>query len=416
MTATAAGIYANSWPPTGQGLAWTTPTGSFKFYIYTVTAPSENLAPRILNYGTDPRVVTIGESITFYAEIVDPDAGVENHSTGIDKALVCKKVKNNGFCENKYCEMQNVDGIYKCSITIDQSFVDSNCQEGVCSYDMFANDTLSAWNTTSGAHGVNNTIIITTKYVAIDINYPDTPYPVPIINNKPSFTRGMSIKFLASALIKDKENKYYEKLCDDKSCIVEYGINGVLKNATWSPFDKAWSGSMPSSSLDCDSTYKLAIKAKVKPDGPAHTELSDFYINCTPKVVLSPRERRLTLGATNQKIFDVTIFNPKDAANFNIAMRSISSMSPLGWIRFDCDNCDDSATLNVPALSSNTISVIGDASRSGVYEISFDATSSGQTYSERGTLSVFSEGLPEFGIIQLIGLIIIAGIVFAIKI
>ena len=255
--------------------------------------------------------------------------------------------------------------------------------------------------------------VISSATMLIDISYPDLQnFVVPATpTGYPNFTRSMPIVFEAISTIEADDGSSY--FCNGDSCKLTYSLDGGLyQDAIWDDFRNRFTTTLDSLVLSCDNYHNLNIKA-IKLTDP-HTGIeaeaeSSFFVNCIPKVVASPIERRLANGQRNVLAFNITIWNPLDAATFDIVM-SQEQDKPfvLEWLSFRCESSeecsasDDTATINVAALSSKAILVdLSIAGKSGVFPVTFTALSNGREYTGMGTLQIFAEGLSEFSMWQL---------------
>ncbi len=263
--------------------------------------------------------------------------------------------------------------------------------------------------------------------LAISIRYPDVEAQVVPVTNlgEPNFTRSMPIRFVATG--KADNGAGSSQQCTGTDCTAFYAIvkqtdpkpdvydpnNAVF----WNGFDKGYPGNASSTPLECNIYYTLWIKMTVQSGPFAGTQAEQpfqLFVNCMPAVTVSPPEARLTVGQQNTNVFAVTFWNPTTAtSNMNIAMSSSDPNGyPLQWINFVGD--DDSMDFTVSPLSSQGFTVhMPLAVRSGKYPVDFTATNRDtlEKYRNTATILVFSEGLPEFQIWQLLVLIAMAPLV-----
>jgi hypothetical protein len=249
----------------------------------------------------------------------------------------------------------------------------------------------------------------------IKISYPDVQnFLVPTtITGAPNFTRSMPINFdVVPRIVEDDGSS---RVCNGDNCVVFYSIDTKGVNEIpmqWNDFENHFNASPPSNALACDQYHMLFVRAgkTTQPDlGLQNETNSTFFISCVPRVTVNPLERRLVAGDRNVLAFNVTVWNPLEAQNFDLSMTSAESNKQfvLEWLSFRCESAgcsasDDTTALSVDAVSSKVIFVdLSIAGKSGVFPIKFMATSGGKSYEAQGTLQIFAEGLSEFGSWQL---------------
>jgi len=268
---------------------------------------------------------------------------------------------------------------------------------------------------------------VTTSELAVTINYPDVDnYLVPLTaTGKPNFTMTMPIRFFAKA----EKVGLITTVCESPDCDAIYWIDAGAQTAmTWDEYEKKFYASQDSTLLPmgfCDKYHTLYVKVTNPADGISKTEQSDFFLSCTPRITAFPPESRFVLGAEGLKAFNVTMWNPGDAATFVIEMLSTKPENDfvLGWLSFNClgqPDCTvaepnkDMVTLHVDKLGSKNVQVdLSTANRAGSYELIFKSTNEDKTYTVNAFVLVFSELLYEFGIVNLAALFVIAIIIFA---
>lgn len=257
----------------------------------------------------------------------------------------------------------------------------------------------------------------------IEITYPDLINFIipPTLTGEPNFTRSMPVLFNAAPTIQEDDGS--KRVCNADNCLVTYQVDGGLESTmTWDDFANNFYAAPQSSGVSCDQYHQLTVKAvKVtEPDlGLQNQTQSGFFVNCVPKITTNPPERRLVVGQSNMEVFNVTLWNPLEAATFDIEMQTDAGKEfVLEWLSFACSNpsectaSDDTATLGVGSVSSKNLIVNLDiAGKSGVFPITFTASSGGKEYEGKGTLQIFIEGLSEFGLWQL-ALVMLAATAF----
>jgi hypothetical protein len=267
---------------------------------------------------------------------------------------------------------------------------------------------------------------VTEEYILqLTTNFPDVDnYLVPKTpTNKPNFTMTMPLRFFTEV----KRIGLLTTICESPECTATYGIDGVpLIPMTWDAYEKKFYASYDTSLFPsgwCNKYHMINISASDSVSGLTNTSQSDFFLSCTPSITAFPLERRLVIGDSSRTVFNITIWNPQEAAIFDIEMKNTLSSDDfvLNWLAFDCHGelgCtanNDAASLSVGQLSSKTIAVeLSSADRSGSYSLTFTSTkqSTGETYKILAYLLVFSESLPEFSAAYLVALFTIAAIIF----
>ena len=168
--------------------------------------------------------------------------------------------------------------------------------------------------------------------------------------------------------------------------------------------------------------HNLNVKAEsLETPGLTSVATHRFFVNCVPRITVQPVEKRFVLGETSVTVFNVTIWNPLDPAVFTLEMKAQRSDGlPIPWVVFVCGaNCTvplgsttgpTAVMLNIDKISAVSVPVfMFTAAKTGVYPITFSATTGPEKYQASGVLQIFAEGLDELGVWQLIAIIIIAG-------
>ena len=374
-----------------------------------------NLPPEISEARVEPSVVSIGETVNFSAKITDPDVAL---SKGIDKAKICGAVTSLG-CVNELCTMSNISDAYRCS------YDTSSLPPFVFGFYVFANDTLGAWNFSL----IPGNFSVVAGEINISVIFPGVVNKIiPTTSPEPNFTRSMAVDFLVTAQLRNRTTGV-TKECTPGICNAFYNIDGSTETTgpgwtalDWSPFDAAWRAAPSSVDLVCDMYHNLNVKAEsLETPGLTSVATHRFFVNCVPRITVQPVEKRFVLGETSVTVFNVTIWNPLDPAVFTLEMKAQRSDGlPIPWVVFVCGaNCTvplgsttgpTAVMLNIDKISAVSVPVfMFTAAKTGVYPITFSATTGPEKYQASGVLQIFAEGLDELGVWQLIAIIIIAG-------
>lgn len=336
------------------------------------TCPTDcNDPPTIIDAKVTPNPINTCQPFTFSLNAYDQN--------GIASAFACKDPN----CANKYCIMETTDG-YTFSCTI------SDCSIGTGSYNYYINvsDTRGATTEISGLIGV-------TDFAADAIfEYPQLAYGtvLKLSTGEPNFTRSMPVNFTVYPVKrKASDTNYIGALCD-KNCIVTYKINSSSTETvrqgqmTWQELSKKFIASEPTDSssgqpLTCDQYYIIeATMSHIPGFVNDVVKSANFYLNCVPRVTVTPNELRYALGQTTNKKIQVTLWNPKEDSTYDLSM--ISSAVPqqnIDFVKFDCSSesqCTDSlVTVTIPEASYKTFKVIQTMTpRAGSFPIKFIAT------------------------------------------
>jgi hypothetical protein len=257
----------------------------------------------------------------------------------------------------------------------------------------------------------------------ITVNYPDVDnYLVPKTpTGKPNFTMTMPIRFFA----KIEKVGLLTTICESPYCSASYGIDASpTTTMAWDAYEKKFYASYDSTLIpisECDRYHTINIEAIDAVDGISNTTQSEFFLSCEPRITANPVEKRFVLSDEGLTAFNTTIWNPREAATFNIEMKNIrpEDVLVLNWLYFDClgqIGCtanNDFVTLEVSELSSKSAFVqLSAANRAGSYPLSFTATKGSITYKTIAHLLIFAESLYEFNAVYLVALFMIAVIIF----
>ena len=279
---------------------------------------------------------------------------------------------------------------------------------------------------------------VTDSEILLDVSFPDLGVTVPRTTdgqNEANFTKTMVIDFKATPTVRTVLST---APCTGTACDVDFSFDGqpVNKGTTWSDFERAYlpdPADAASNALSCDTYHTLNVKAvkTAEPDSGIETTVQKtFFLSCEPRLVVKPAEVRLVLSSQPGDVFEVTAINPRDEEKvFNIqALTTDPNSYPLPWIRFTCNSIgceagpgqgmpnDDYARLTVPAGLQRSVFVsMSTAARSGQFPVEFrgtytevvDGNTVTNTFSAIGTLLIFAEGLDEFAVWQLAGLMLI---------
>lgn len=141
----------------------------------------------------------------------------------------------------------------------------------------------------------------------------------------PNVTKSMPVDFIVKANV---EKAIGGGRCSGESgaaysCSLSSSLPGVTISG-WDPFVQGWRGRLDTDAIpisSCDSFRSLIVTITLLNQGEAGlpgTAKSDIYIDCNPRIVVEPLERRVVLGQKNIEAFNVTIYNPRyDASNPN---------------------------------------------------------------------------------------------------
>lgn len=371
-----------------------------------------NLPPEISDAAVVPSTVSIGDIVNFSARITDPDPAL---SKGVDRAKICGAVTSLG-CVSELCTMSNISDTFRCS------YDTSSLPPSVFGFYVFANDTLGAWNFSL----IPGNFSVVPGEINISVIFPGVVNKiVPTTSPEPNFTRSMDVDFIVTAQLRNLTSGVTRE-CTPDICSASYNIDGSTEIGGpgwtalgWDPFDAAWRAAPSTVDLVCDMYHDLNVKAEsLETPGLTSVATYKFFVNCIPKVTVTPIERRLTLGAGEASAFNVTVWNPLEAATFTLEMKSqMADGMPLPWVSLVCGEActpsltnDDKVQIAVGKISSNSVQVsMPVAPRSGVYPITFAASvGTTQEYKTTGTIQIFSEGLGEFAAWQLAALLLAA--------
>ncbi|MBI3190672.1 hypothetical protein HYZ41_03130 [archaeon] len=255
-------------------------------------------------------------------------------------------------------------------------------------------------------------------FMVINITFPDVDSGIvpKTLSGYPNYTLSMPVNFVGTGKIYSKK-KWTD--CTASNCIAEYRITdefGALKTYSvldYSSADSGFRGSYSSAGLACNSYFNLTVTMGTRDGSALNTSSEKFFINCEPRLTVTPLEARSAVGDKNRPIFTVTMWNPKDTGmNYDFSISTVSSDQSfaLGFLKPTTDK------LYVDPSSSGVINVylsdIG-AGRSGSFKMKFKATDSfGKEYSSVNYMLIFAEGLNEFAAWQLIVLAAAGALIF----
>ncbi|MEK6888257.1 MAG: Ig-like domain-containing protein, partial [Candidatus Aenigmatarchaeota archaeon] len=286
---------------------------------------------------------------------------------------------------------------------------------------------ITVWDLNSGlSTEVCGDYTVTESEFLFGADFPDLGVTVPLTVDPghvpvANFTKTMLINFTAVPSIRTASGV---SVCEPPSCRVDFSFDAATydKTTKWDAFQKAFVASnvidIASNNFACDD-YKTLYLQATQAGGPTATTSKEFFVNCETKIIVTPVEKRFTLGDHSMNnAFTVTVINPKEAPatkSFEVTASTTSPVFNMGWIDFRCteDGCTDSGdkiTLDIPAQGQKLFVVdVITIGRSGSFPITFVAKdmTNGYTYSTTASILVFAEGLSEFAAWQLIILVII---------
>ena len=276
---------------------------------------------------------------------------------------------------------------------------------------------MSSGNVSNTTTGCYETQFV--RHVEVSTKFQDEQY-LPKENNMPVFYKPMLLKTEATGKIVNSETGETET-CTSSNCIASYSIdNGTYVSMTYSTAENAFYAEPPTSGLSCNAVHTIKVKITkiTEPEsGASGSSERSFIIKCEKKLLVLPNEKRAGLMYSG-KIFDVTMINPDVSETFEITMSAPKNDFILGNMTFVCPSgsvgcsvSQDAKTVTMQVSSSvGTAYVYVTVTRAGSYPIDF-RTSDG-LYTGRGTLQVYAESLPDFGIVQLFAIIFIAPLLF----
>jgi hypothetical protein len=226
----------------------------------------------------------------------------------------------------------------------------------------------------------------------------------------PNFTKTMPIEFLVTAVV-----TLTGEQCNNNNCIAYYDLDGTdWTQMTWDEFSKAWHEAPSSNSLGCDQYHNLNIMVN-KTDGSAtNTTSKRFFINCKEKLTTNPVETRITLGAKNIIVFNVTVWNPTNLSyDYELKMEKYGETPDLILSLLKFGQANSPINMTVSAVSFNSTLVnLTDAGRTGIYQIKFTAFNKVTVYNleSYGVIAISSQSLYEFSLLQLLILMLFAAI------
>ncbi|MBI4896340.1 MAG: hypothetical protein HY832_02220 [Candidatus Aenigmarchaeota archaeon] len=260
--------------------------------------------------------------------------------------------------------------------------------------------------------------------IKIKLHFPDLDQRIvpPDPSGDPIFVRGMPVRFLVTATIGVIPENCNEKT---KTCTASYSISGTSLSSnsmSWDEDEKAFTASPSSSSLTCGSTYDLIVTVSENADPTNRQQETDhFSISCTPVLTVVPSERPVALGAHDLEAFVVTMWNPTDVeltGTFTVTPDGTGTPILASLEYYDSEkNPFGNNDVSVESRSSQTIQIwLKSADRAGRYPLVFTVTEDTEetppeTFEGKGTILIYAESLPEFGLTQVIVLFITAGVV-----
>jgi len=266
----------------------------------------------------------------------------------------------------------------------------------------------------------------TVKFVRrldVSVKFPDQEAKtIRAENNIPIFYKPMNIEFVAEGRVKNIKSGERQN-CDNSNCIAAFSLdNGPFMHIAYDEFTGAFVYKISSSAMLCNQEHSVKVKITktTQPEeGASGISERRFLLKCETVMLVSPPEKRTALGFSGLA-FRVLIVNPDSVEkNYDLSLSLPRSEFMLSSLQFSCTGTDDGCaivgdhetSLFVPPNSVSSVSMFAKASRAGVYPIDFTATGTDK-FSERGTLQVFAESLPEFSIIQLLFAVLAAPLIY----
>lgn len=269
---------------------------------------------------------------------------------------------------------------------------------------------------------------------------------VEIKGGAPFFTKGMVSDFFVTGSLVG----ITEVPCNPvNACSAGASINGGPPvSLSWDVFENAWKGEFDTLARQCDAIADIIVTMGT--DKITGEKTFPAFVSCDPRVVVSPAQARVALGTKNEKIFDVTVYDPMVIGTVG-DKRYLVEMNPddldakapflRHWVRIDCpDGCQSvdetndllRASMLAGSVSEDVLSSDGllragmlptnaargkyetrvylnknGAQMAGTYRYVFSAQASPEIQGS-GTLSVYSAGLSEMSTLQLLGALALA--------
>lgn len=385
----------------------------------TTNSFTVNLPPVIERAQTDPSRGAISRPIILSADIIDPEGDVITFRA-------CKDALLSSCTEMCRSSTRNGEKTYSCSYVV--QLADTG--------DWFV-EAVDSKGASSRLQGPRFNVV--DRFIEITLTYDEVQARlVPIAyGNVPSYTRGMNINFDVKGRIVRHDGVALDN-CRSTNCDAFYRIrsSGDWLPLNWDTFASSFIGNRATAGFACDSTQLLDIRFAQKPFTPASAESVEPFsvvINCQPKVLVNPLEKRVKIGERGFAAFEVTLVNPDEQKTYVLSMQPVKTDDSylLSWFKFDCTSLtggttchrNEDGTLNdnlienfvVPQAGTRSVNVLltnQGASRAGVYKIKFVAQAS-PAIEGTGTLQVFSEGLDEFPLVYYFVLLLSSLAVFA---
>ncbi|MFH0949029.1 MAG: hypothetical protein V1802_00910, partial [Candidatus Aenigmatarchaeota archaeon] len=344
-----------------------------------------NFPPQISDISHTPPQPYPNEPVTFNATIIDPEGD------SIDAAVY-------SISETKMCDMSAM-GSDKFSCTHD-------LRAGENEYYIIAVDGHGARNSSEPRY-----LTLRGERINISINYPDVESGlVKLVDGNPNYTRSMPIKLSITLQIVNTTTGVTMFFCTGDSSIPERKctVNAKGVNIPWNGPESAYVGYVPSNDMECDNTYHVTITASRASPFLTANDMKDIFIDCVPRIVVLPKEKRFALGQMDMEAFNINVFNPRDQSDYTLdIIPAPNSGFTKQWIT--CKNCY--VPIEIDAGDSISVPVRLDiAARAGIYPLTITATDDSETYSDDAVLMIYAESLPEFSLWQL-AVLLAAGIV-----
>ncbi len=266
------------------------------------------------------------------------------------------------------------------------------------------------------------------SFASLTINFPDVGYGlVATKDGKADFTRGQNVKtdFNAKANVGGQgEIECNGILGPCAGAVVTYSITNIDagtefitdKTASWNDAVLAWRDIQETDSrFACDKWYRIDGKISLMVDDEEKTAVNsiEFYVNCVPKIILQPMERKFALGDASGRLFDVLLINPFVAdKTFELVVADAEYIDTLGIEFGNGQESQDVLVYGIDHFGDKhedvSVWMTENARRAGSYYITIlDNTHS---VAKTGLVSIFAESISEFGLLQFLGLLASAGI------
>lgn len=379
--------------------------------------------------------VNSGDSVIFRARATDPD--------GVSKVYL--KTSKNPDCSVSGCEMTRIGNTNDYEITKTVSG-----PAGIYDVRITATDVKG----TTGSEDLTK-CQITTEGMIISIEYPEMGIIVPEIqngqamnsitcNNKaglnpqtnyncPLYTRSMGINVTVKAqhdgdlCDSDNECSVTIKILDNNGNYIQ--IPGSARSGIYRAYYGGYEARFKSDEkFACNQWYTVIADVNVRNNNFGKSASSKFYIDCRPKIIVTPKNRLFAVGETAKDAFDLRIINPLDTnANFVVSLTDESRQGGDTMLSIIQPS-------TIPGIDERTTYArLIDASRAGAYPINFTITTRDQAYlnelqknglptnlcgfncfmtSDKGVLNAFAEGLDSISFFQFLVIPFAAAVIY----